>query len=157
MNRFPNIKIDVVCLPPLENVIRKIFLSILDDYCLRFDALPQDRKLKVQICLVEYDGKTASSGVTHYNEEEGRILIQTRDPFLSDWEPNFYMMHRFVGIMCHEFVHGCQYITERDGFGIDHNWVSDGSPSEDYFFDPSEMEARLLEDFYASEFGYVLI
>jgi hypothetical protein len=157
MNKFPNIKVEVACLPNCEGTIRKIFLQILEDYCLRFNVLPQTRKIKVQICLVEYDEETLSSGLTSYNEDEGRILIQTRDPFMSDWEPNFYTMHKFVCIMCHEFVHGCQYITEREGFDIHHNWLSEESGEEEYFFDPAEMEARTLEAFYTSKFGYVLL
>ncbi len=64
---------------------------------------------------------------------------------------------KFVEVLCHEMVHVMQTVCERDvkeTYGVLHDGADEG---ESYFFDPYEIEARLLESFYAHSFGKNLI
>ena len=87
-----------------------------------------------------------SHGMTIWHDnDKNKMLIQVRDPFLNDWENNYYVLQQFLCIMCHEFVHACQHLTGRDNIKspkIKHDKSSD---REAYFFDPTEIEARMLE------------
>lgn len=152
-----SISLSVSCLPNCEKEVKKLFWAILDDYCNRFNTKLGKEKVRVQICLVEYEHDGGSAGVTSYSESEGRILIQLRDPFLSDWEPNMYMMDRFICILCHEIIHACQYLTGRKGFRIPKAKWDRANDKERYFFDPVEVEARALEGLYASLYGHYVL
>jgi hypothetical protein len=96
-------------------------------------------------------------GVTINTDD--RILMQIRDPSLSyqsEYEcetEHFYVVLKFVETICHEMVHTMQHLTGRDGSDmpdIQHNPKSD---QEAYYFDKTEIEARILESFYAAKFG----
>lgn len=152
MKKYNNIKVQVSCVPNVERQVRKVFFDCLEDYSNRFNVPVTKEKVRIQICFVEYPdpyeydmSSGTSHGLTVFDESEGnKILIQVRDPFLNDWENNYYVLQQFLCIMCHEFVHACQHLCGRNGLNtrIKHDKESS---REAYFFDPMEMEARLLE------------
>lgn len=156
MHRYKNVKLTVVCLPNVEHLIKKMFFNILEDYSIRYAAPVTTKPFKVSICLVEYDEETNSEGLTVHCDGEDKLLIQLRDPFMNDWEPNPYMLSRFVGILCHEIVHACQHLTGRKGFKIPKLKFDKNIPEEAYFFDSMEVEARVLESPYAQLYGTIL-
>jgi hypothetical protein len=143
--KYPNIKVTVVCLPNVEKEIKNLFFEILEDYSTRFNVEVTDRPIKVHICLVEYDDEANTAGLTTYVESEGKILIQMRDPWLSDWDDSPYMLQKFCDILCHELVHACQNLTGRTGFKVKGLKYNKDDEREVYWFDPEEMEARMLE------------
>jgi len=149
MKQYNNIKVNVACLPNAEREIKKLFYQILHDYSTRFKVPVTKNKIKVHICLVEYSEGMTSAGLTTYSESENKILIQMRDPFLNEWEDNQYMMAKFSDIVCHEFVHAAQNLTGRCGFKVKGLTYDKDSEQETYFFDPEEMEARMLEAPYS--------
>jgi hypothetical protein len=152
-----NIKVNVACLPNSEADIKKLFFQILNDYSTRFNVPVTDKPVKVHICLVEYAEGMTSAGLTTYSESDGKILIQMRDPFLNDWEDNQYMLAKFADIVCHEFVHAAQNLTGRCGFKVKGLTYDKESEQERYFFDPEEMEARMLEAPYAALYAQHLL
>lgn len=143
--KYPNIKVTVACLPNAEKDIKKLFFDILEDYSTRFNVPVTQEKVKVHICLVEYPEDLTNAGLTTYAESEGKILIQMRDPWMNDWEDNPYMLQKFCDVLCHEFVHACQNLTGRLGFKVKGLTYDKDNPQEAYWFDPEEMEARMLE------------
>jgi hypothetical protein len=151
-NQFKNIKVEVSCIPDLEKQIKQVFFDCLKDYSERFKAPVTTEKVKIQICFIEYpdpydyDLETGTSnGLTVWQEGSNKILIQVRDPFLNDWENNFYVMQQFLAIMCHEFVHACQHLTGRDDIKLPKVPHDKKNDKESYFFSPTEIEARMLE------------
>ncbi len=157
------IKVQVSCLPNCESTVKKIFFEGLEDYCKRFNVKPLEESFKVHICFVEYPDPAdynfeigTEQGLTIFDDTNNKILIQTRDPLLNDWDENYYTMFQFVCVMMHEFVHAYQHITNRAGIRVKiiHDKTSD---KEKYFFDPAEMEARMLELPYFSLYGSKLI
>jgi len=156
--RFPKIKVEVACLPASEEKVAKVLFDILEDYTKRFDVKARDKEFKISIACVEYDDDTRDMGMTIYGEEDnGRILVQIRDPFLSEWENNYFTSQLFLYIMCHEFVHVCQHVTGRDGFKIPKIKYDKESSREAYFFDPCEVEARVFEHFYTVMYAEKLL
>ena len=158
---FPNIKVDVVITTPnTDEKIKLGFYNALKDYCERFGVKPLDKKFRVSICLIEYPDpydydfqNGVANGLTIFEPESNRIIIQTRDPQLNEWEDNFYVVQQTLETLFHEFVHAFQHITDRKGLNIKvkHDKTSD---RESFLFDPAEMEARLLELPYSVLFGY---
>jgi len=147
--RFPTVQVEVACLPAAEENVAKVFFNILDDYCKRFNVKVTEEKYKVSIACVEYADDDHEMGMTIHGEDQaGRILVQIRDPYLSDWENNYFTKQLFLYIMCHEFVHVCQHLTGRDGFKVPKCTYDKESSRESYFFDPCEVEARVFEHFY---------
>lgn len=157
MNKYKNIKVTVVCLPDAKRDIKKLFFNILDDYSTRFNVPVTDKKITVDIALVEYPEETESQGLTMFSEEECKMMIQVRDPFLNSWEDNPYTMCKFYDILCHEFVHAAQSLTGRKGFKVKGLVFNKDSPEESYFFDPEEMEARMLELPYTTLYAQKLL
>jgi len=154
-----NIKIKVATLHDCEKEVKKLFLNILADYCGRFNVGVPDKPVELIVCIIEYDKEAPTSGLTCYShdDEENKILIQVRDPFLSGWEGNGYTMDKFISVLCHEMVHACQKITGREGIKIPKLKYDKEDETEVYFFDPGEMEARLLEAPYTSLYGSTLL
>lgn len=155
MKNHKNIKINVVCLPDCEKEIEMMFFSILTDYCSRFKVEVIDRKTLISICLVEYDEDTSSEGLTTVTLEGEKILIQLRDPFMNDWEANPYTIFSFLCVLSHEMIHACQFLTGRKGFNIPKLVWNKKDPREQYYFDPMEIEARVLETPYAQLYGHL--
>lgn len=155
--RPKNITVQVACLPDEGKVIEQLFFDCLADYSKRFNAPISKEKFEVFICLIEYEESTSSQGLTSHEMPDGkRILIQLRDPLLNDWELNQYTMDKFINILCHEVVHACQHICNRKGITVRSLQVNKNDEREKYFFDPIEMEARLLEAPYSSFYGSLL-
>ena len=152
-----NIKVIVHCLPSTEKNIKKLFFLILEDYCKRFNVKVTDKKVTVSICLVEYSDMITDDGLTVCKEDGNKILIQMRDPWLNNWEDNKYMYYRFINVMCHEFVHACQNLTGRKGFKVKGLTYNKSSEVESYYFDPEEMEARMLEGPYSELYAQDLL
>jgi len=147
--RFPTVQVEVACLPAAEDRVAKVFFNILADYCSRFNVKVTEEKYKISIACVEYADDNEEMGMTiHGEDNQGRILVQIRDPYLSDWENNYFTKQLFLYIMCHEFVHVCQHLTKRDGFRVPKCSYDKESSREAYFFDPCEVEARVFEHFY---------
>ena len=151
-NKFSNISVHVSCIPDAEKEVKRVFFDCLEDYCTRFKVEPTKEKVKINILFVEYpdpyeyDMESGTShGLTVWQEDSNKILIQVRDPFLNDWEPNFYVMQQFLCIMCHEFVHACQHLTGRDNIKAPKIPRNADTEMEKYFFNPTELEARMLE------------
>lgn len=156
--RFPNVSVEVACLPFAEKEIAKILFDIIDDYCKRFNVKVKEEKFKVNVACIEYDENDKDMGVTICDENyKGRILVQIRDPFLSEWENNYFTKQLFLYIMCHEFVHVCQHLTGRDGFKVPKLKYDKDSDRESYFFDPGEVEARVFEHFYTVMYAEKLL
>lgn len=152
-----NIKVIVACLPNCESAIRKVFFQILHDYCKRFNVTCTDKKMTVNICFVEYNENIGEAGATIHAAEYNKIHVQLRDPFLNGWEDNQYTLGTFINVLCHELVHACQHLTGRKGFKVPGAKYDKKNPNEAYHFDPYEVEARCLADFYSSKYGNDLI
>jgi len=152
-----NLKVIVACLPNCEKEVRKVFFSILNDYCERFGVECTKEKITVNICFVEYNETVGDAGVTINAEVYDKIHIQLRDPFLNGWEDNQYTLGTFVNVLCHEIIHACQHLTGRKGFKIPKMKYNKDDPNEAYHFDSWEVEARCLADFYSSKYGNDLI
>jgi hypothetical protein len=156
--RFPNIQLEVACLPAAEDQVAKVFYSILADYSNRFSVEVTKDKYKISIACIEYADDNEEMGMTIHGEDNaGRILVQIRDPYLSDWENNYFTKQLFLYIMCHEFVHVCQHLTGRDGFRVPKCKYDKESSRESYFFDPCEVEARVFEHFYTTMYADKLL
>jgi hypothetical protein len=155
-NRPKNIRVTVACLPKAENEVRQVFFDCLNDYSKRFKVPITDKKFVVHICLVEYSEGNVEQGLTIYNDVDNRILIQLRDPLLNDWGTSYYVMDKFINILCHEIVHACQYLCNRKIPKFNRLDYDKKDLREQYFFDPSEMEARMLEAPYTCFYGDIL-
>ena len=151
-----NLKVTVHAAVECEKEIKRFFHKILEDYCLRFGVTVLEGRHHVQVSLIECD-TDAFHGTTIRVDDEERILVQVRDPFLNDWEPNIFTLQYFVSIIAHEFVHVCQYLTGREGFAIPGATYKMEDYAESYFFDPYEVEARVLQDVYMSMYGQELL
>ena len=148
-----NIKVNVACIPPAEKEIKQLFSDVLSDYSTRFNVPVTGNKVQIHICLVEYEEKTETQGLTTMSDDLNRVLIQVRDPFLNNWEGNRYMSDHFLAILCHEFVHAAQFLCKRNGFTVKGLAYDKKDEFESYCFEPMEMEARMLEYFYAEKYG----
>jgi len=158
MSKLPkNIKVNVACIPQAEKEIKQLISNVVTDYSKRFNAPITDDKIQIHICLVEYDEKTESQGLTTMSDDCGRILIQVRDPFLNNWESNMYMTSYFLSVLCHEFVHAAQFLCKRKGFVVKGLTYDKKDDFELYCFEPMEMEARMLEYFYAEKYGVKIL
>ncbi len=152
-----NITVSIACLAPAEKELKQLFTDCLIDYSKRFGLTIPEKKIHVSICAVEYDEYASNQGLTSFADDCQRILIQVRDPFLNDWEANRYMVDHFVSIVCHEIVHACQFICDRRDFKIKGLTFDKNESFELYCFEPMEMEARMLEYFYAETYGKNII
>jgi hypothetical protein len=155
--KYKQIKVKVCCVPDCEQEIEDIFYAILDDYCDRFNVKPDGNKWQVNIFFAEQEGESLFRGVHIIEAGSNKINLQIRDPLLSEWEDNFFTVLMMVETMCHEMVHACQTITGRKGIKLTKTKVNKKDDEEKYFFDPFEVEARVLEGFYTSRFCSVLL
>ena len=151
-----NIKLSLSFLHNTDRLIRTLFTNILWDYCERFDTEPTEEKVVVVVAGIS-DTDGGFIGVTY--EGNNRYAVHVYDPCL-DQEEETISSHRlvvwsFVTALCHEFVHVAQLLTGRKP--EPNSFVKDNEdPEEQYFFDPFEVEARILEGFYATKFGLPL-
>jgi hypothetical protein len=160
-----NVKVHVTSLANNHREIKTLFHNILADYVERFHLEVTQEKVMVEFCLIQMDDDAPTSGLTIWCEpiegefEIGRarnfnkILVQVRDPWIENWEPNVYTQHAYVEILCHEMVHVCQKLTGRKGFKVQGAHWDKKDHRECYYFDPVEIEARCLSGLYAEKYG----
>jgi hypothetical protein len=154
-----NVGFKLVSAAKVELEVEQLLANILADYCKRFKVkVDRKKKFQVEVAMVNIPGY-AELGCA-FELDDGRILVQIKDPYLEEGikEDNLhpYTNAKYIEVMCHEFVHVCQGLTNRRTLELEvkHNKKDD---LEGYYFDPSEMEARLLESFYANKFAYPLL
>ena len=111
----------------------------------------------MNICFIEYDEMSPQAGATFWAEDQRKIHIQLRDPYLNEWEDNPYTKGVFMATLCHEIVHACQHLTGRNGFKVPHMEEDPECSRDEYYFDPMEVEARVLADYYSEKYTSDLI
>lgn len=136
-------------------------MDIFFDYLDRFRLTTPKRRVHIAIAGTEGGNQEDPYrvGMSTVAEGDDRILIEVRDPSLVEKEPvtSLYISVKFVEVLCHEMVHAMQSLTDRkpDFFSrIKHNKRDN---NEKYFFNGSEVEARVLESFYAHVYGWKLM
>src|SRR5690606_32939556 len=153
MNHLP--KVEVTFLNPKVNkYIKGLFFDILEDYCERFKVEPQEG-FSIAFVAVGSDitsGNTLSGATMTYLQRK-RIYVQVRDPLISDvlgeQEITASVLEQFKLTLCHEMVHVCQFLTGRK-LRRSIPFLDKDDPQEQYFFDPMEVEARILEHPYSA-------
>jgi hypothetical protein len=144
-----NIKITVATHLKCAAAIKKLFHKILLDYCRRFKVKVLPGAWQINVVTAGYAPEDGSEGVM--TRQDNVIIIQLNDPYMTEVPHNDILDFVFVVAMCHEFVHACQQLTGRTGLKLE-SWRLDDSEdvlSEEYFFDPEEIEARILDEMYA--------
>lgn len=155
-----NIKLTVAFLANIEKPVRQLFTEIFHDYLERFSCEVKKGPVKISVLGTEGAKKASPRQLaTTIVGEDGRILVDIRDPSLDDKDTSHsYVHYLFMEVICHEFVHVMQYIVDPVNtfkYAIPkHNAEDD---VDKYFFDPQEMEARILADYYFSKFGSDLL
>jgi len=151
-----NITFSFVGAAEIDLEVYDLFNLMLKDYCKRFNVKVSKEPWHVGVAFVNLNGYE-EPGCTML-VENNTILVQVKDPFLDDQLPGNYPFTnaKYIEIICHEFVHVCQTLTGRKGLDltVKHNKKD---KLEKYYFDPEEMEARLLESFYANLIAYPLL
>jgi hypothetical protein len=145
-----SIKVNIASHLKCDSAFRKLFHKILIDYCKRFGVKVQPKAWDVNITIADYSTESGAEGVT--TSLENKIIMQIKDPYMDVKVEgaNKSLDHYFMTIVCHEMVHACQHMTGREGIKlkIDRLDDPDGTMEEDYFFDPAEVEARVLDELY---------
>jgi hypothetical protein len=157
MARPWNIRVKVICMSDTEKLIKDLFFDILNDYSNRLSAPITEKKTDITITMVHHSPEDDSAGVVFIADDKVKIMILIRDPLLNEWEPNPYTVSKFVTVLCHEIIHACQAITGRKGFRIPRAKVNKKDLQEVYFFDPEEVEARALSEFYTYKYGKTML
>lgn len=149
----PKIKVYVNGIVDIEDEINEIFEGVLNDYCNRFKVkVRKDREnSRVMLSLIQGgSGEGDLDGLCAFDKlnKVNNIAMQVRCIILENMEPNDFVMQQWLEIVAHEMVHACQTLTGREMKPIEQ--TSLGVPTEDYYFDPDEVEARILQSFYAN-------
>jgi len=164
-----NITVSIAFLEPVEEELQELLALIVKDYCRRFKAKITKNKVHISIAGIENSraGPGTPIGMTIANydnagKEVNRILVQIRDPYLDDdvSSKHIYILFCFLQVICHEFVHVAQHLTGRlNGKTNNFDFIKYTKKRRDerYFFDPDEIEARLLETFYAYRYAFDLL
>jgi hypothetical protein len=149
-----NLKITIASLDPIEDKLETLLKLIIIDYCARHKKRLKKPKEKISIAITSSSPNTedgsSMDGMT-YQSMSG-IFVEIRSPYMAEWEPNPYSDSRFLDIICHEFVHVAQHLTQYDGLDIKFNYDPEDD-TERYFFDVCELDARILEGFYSAVYG----
>lgn len=151
-----NLKFQIAIMPNCEAAMKRVFLDILADYCYRFNVLPTEKKVTIGICTPEYFTDDGPTGTTFISDDGTKILIQVRDPYMSEWEDSPWVDAQFLNILCHEIIHACQHLTGREGFSMGNATYDKEDPIESYYFEKQEVEARALADFYRHVYAHIL-
>jgi hypothetical protein len=130
-----------------EGFIKELTEAILRDYCKRFRKRIK-KKVRVAIALINQSvNSEAPMGITI--TDGGNVMVQIEDPYLEDDTPKHPYIERHFGIvLCHELTHVCQFLTGSAGATYCKIKFDEKEQLEKYYFDPQEMEARILEMFY---------
>jgi len=130
-----------------------MFVGIFHDYLKRFKVKPTTNKTHIAICGTrEYN---EALGVA--TEAEGRIHVEVCDPSLEYDGDHLFVYIKFAETLAHEMVHVMQALTSHQSEGFDVVRHDKRNAKEEYFFSPAEVEARVLEAFYADTYGSELM
>lgn len=160
---FPErLDVSTAFLSDIDREIKVLFAKILIDYSNRVDRPITESKFHIAICGVDPQKSTKNNHLGCTVDTENRIFIQVEDPYMDLEDPensHLYIQLKFLEIICHEMVHAAQILTKptkkrarRYGLKFDKK-----KENEAYFFDPDEVEARILEAFYAQEYAIPLL
>ena len=140
-------EVQTACIIDVNENVNLLFNAIVNDYCRRFKVkIPKAmQQTKVQICFVPETKN--EEGLCAFEDLQHRLMITVQCPLLGDKHVNRELAQMLLQTLCHEIVHACQTLTGRDGFAPD--YTKTGVGDEDYYFEPFEIEARALADFYA--------
>lgn len=149
----PEFVLQVNSLINIDFEINELFNSILIDYCRRFKTVVKPEKVDTRIMVSLVQGGSSSNDMDGLCVFDSRdklttLQIQIRCIVIENMEPNPFAVQHWMEILCHEMVHACQYLTGR--VMPKPEMVPSELQSEDYYFDPDEMEARLLQAPYAN-------
>jgi hypothetical protein len=159
------LKLSVHSLGDNEDMIKTLFRLIIEDYCKRYEVINKYPKARINISFIIGSGNESSDGSCSWAASEELMYIQLWDPVLSGHEETKYVSVKMIETICHEFTHAAQFLTERKtpstkGYkGKNSGLVNpsyDGSAwNDDYMFNPNEVEARVMESYFASKFGFI--
>lgn len=153
----PLFKVRVNSIVDIEAEVNEWFNAGLADYCTRFkvSVLPERLDADIRVSLVcmnsDNSGMCAYETRTNSLKDNKIIFIQARCLALSEEVFSFYSTMMMAEVIAHEFVHCYQALTGRKGVSTE--YMATHHPSEEYYFDPEEQEARLLQAFYAHAVG----
>lgn len=159
-SRLPkNITVTTAFLSKVDSKVKRLFRYILADYRHRYGVHYLDYPINVAICGIDPTNAADSYfGVTV--ETEDRILVQVEDPYVQndDDELHLYVRLKFLEHLCHELTHVCQNLidtskTKKRWSSVPHNKKDH---EQAYFFNRYEIEARILEGFYAQKYAIPL-
>jgi hypothetical protein len=153
-----HITVSVASFHPWEEELKALFYLMLDDYSKKFNLKVTETRYHVAIAMVEYFNKDIGSelGLTTFAGD--RILIQFRDPYMDlesmdDQHP--FIDAYLISTICHEYVHACQALCKSKG--TKYKVVKEDNAYDNYYFDPDEIEARILESYYAFKYAMPLL
>jgi hypothetical protein len=139
-----------------EKEMHEFFKNILYDYCKRFNVKDEDLDIPDRIIVCGVDSTNSVADGTTSQTDNGVIHVQVGDPLLMWGAIDPTSANSFVTLLAHELIHVCQHITMRAGIAVDIPFDPEDS-LESYFFEKHELEAYLLDDFYAMKFGEKLL
>jgi len=158
------LKISVHAMSSIEDDLKLYFRLILEDYCKRHEVENKYPKAKINISLIVADSNPKIDSCSWSSEVE-MMQMQFWDVIASFQGTEMYSQTKFFEVITHEFVHACQYLTERrlpttKGYSGKNNglYVSSyhtAGNNDRYMFDKHEVEARLMEMVYYTKFGYL--
>lgn len=148
----PNVRIRVTTTCGKEKDYKELFRRITLDYCKRFKVKVQKGPWDISIIIADYQGDDGATGVTTYLIEDKKIIIQVKEPYdlAMEFPNNEILNHTFLVVLCHEFTHACQALTDRLGIRAKVLMENDEDKDNyaDYYFDPEEIEARIMDEYY---------
>jgi hypothetical protein len=157
-----NLTVTTAFLSKIDSKVKKLFRYILADYRHRFKVQYYDYKINIAFCGIDpANAPNSYFGVTV--DTEDRIFVQVEDPHTDttveeDVELHLYARVKFLENLCHEMTHVCQNLidpkkSKKKWPSINHN---SKDPEQAYFFDKYEIEARIMEGFYANKYAIPL-
>jgi len=138
----------------IDILVTELMHNILEDYCRRFRTNITGEHDRIVFC--GFDGHNGSwKGMTTM-ADNGTIHVQIQDPWLMNYDSNPFTVQFAVTVLVHEMVHVCQFLTNNKGFKakIPFDKMDD---DEAYYFDPTEMQAYMLENLYMTKYGKALL
>jgi len=158
------LKLSVHTMTSIDEDLKLYFKLIVEDYCKRHGVTNKYPKAKINISFIISDSKPEIDSCS-WSATEERMQIQFWDIIASHGVTDIYALTKFFEIITHEFVHACQYLTERklpstkgysgknDGLYV--SSYNKATNNDAYMFAPYEVEARLMEMVYYTKFGYL--
>jgi hypothetical protein len=132
-----------------EKDIRELLWRIVLDYCKRFKVKVKKGPWEISVVIADYRGEDNNTGMTSI--QDTKIIVQVNDPyFCKEDQPNNDILNwHFLTVLCHEFVHVAQELTSRMGIRARVMMQEEDADSQyQYYFDPQEIEARILDEYY---------